>query len=99
MLVNPPNNVDRLSAASRNSVVEMALSLEASTGTSTKLFLTVSKKVPPGGYAAAIVIEVCSSVVFVRTDCRKGELKQEIRNQEHVLLWWLQAVWFNTRCS
>jgi hypothetical protein len=64
MLPNPPNSVDKLSAASRNSVVEMALSLEASTGTSTKLLLTVSKKVPPGGYAAAIVIEVCS-VVFV----------------------------------
>jgi hypothetical protein len=58
VLVNLPKSVDRLSAASRNSVVEMALSFEASTGTSTKLLLTVSKKVPPGGYAAAIVI-VC----------------------------------------
>lgn len=40
-----PNNVVRLSAASRNSVVEMALSFEASTGTSCQLFLTPSKKV------------------------------------------------------
>jgi hypothetical protein len=58
-LKDAPKRVDKLSAASRNSVVEMALSLEASTGTSTKLFLTVSKKVPPGGYAAAIVIVDC----------------------------------------
>lgn len=49
------NRVVVLSAASRNSFVEIALSLDSSTGTSTKLFLTVSKKVPPGGYAAAIV--------------------------------------------
>jgi hypothetical protein len=47
--------VVRLSAASRKSVVRMALSLESSTLTSTKLFLRVSKKVPPGGYAAAMV--------------------------------------------
>ena len=40
-----PNNVVRLSAASRISVVEMASSLEASTGTSCQLFLTPSKKV------------------------------------------------------
>ncbi len=44
-LENPPNKVVKLSAASRNSVVEMALSFEASTGTSSQLFLTVSKKV------------------------------------------------------
>ena len=52
----PPNSVVKLSAASRNSVVEIALSLEESRGTSTKLLLTVSKNVPPGGYAVAIVI-------------------------------------------
>lgn len=34
----------------------MALSLDASTGTSTKLLFTVSKNVPPGGYAAAAAI-------------------------------------------
>jgi hypothetical protein len=60
MTIHVPKSVLRLSAASRNSVVEIALSLDASTGTSTKLFLTVSKKVPPGGYAAAAAIVKCS---------------------------------------
>jgi len=41
------------SAALRNSVVEMAL-FALSTGTSTNDCLTLSKKVPPGGYAAMI---------------------------------------------
>lgn len=45
LLVNAPNRVTKLSAASRNSVVLIALSLAASTGTSVKLFLSVSKKV------------------------------------------------------
>ena len=40
----------RASEASRNSAVEMALSLLSSTGTSAKDFLP-SKKVPPGGKA------------------------------------------------
>lgn len=51
-----PKSVTKLSAASRKSEVAIALSLEASTGTSTKLFLRVSKKVPPGGIAAMIAI-------------------------------------------
>jgi hypothetical protein len=55
---NTSNRVVRLSAASRNSVVGIALSLDSSSGTSTKLFLTVSKNVLPGGYAAAIVIVI-----------------------------------------
>lgn len=50
---NIPNRLVKLSAASRKGVVEMALSLEASTGTSLKDFLP-SKKVPPGGYAAML---------------------------------------------
>ena len=44
-----PKSVVKLSAASRNSLVDMALSLLLSTGTSTKDFLMVSKKVPPAG--------------------------------------------------
>jgi len=37
-------------------VVEMALPLEASTGTSVNDFWSVSRKVPPGGYAFVVVI-------------------------------------------
>ena len=44
-----PNNVVKLSAASRNSVVDIALSLLLSMGTSTKDFLRVSNQVPPAG--------------------------------------------------
>jgi len=46
-----PKRVVNDSAASRNSDVDTALSFEASTGTSVKDFLSVSRKVPPGGYA------------------------------------------------
>lgn len=42
---NTSNSVIRLSAASRNSVVLILLSLASSTGTSVKLFLIWSKKV------------------------------------------------------
>jgi len=44
-----PNKVVNDSAASRNSVVETALSFSLLTGTSVKDLLTVSRKVPPGG--------------------------------------------------
>lgn len=44
-----PNNVVNDSAASRNSVVAIALSFSLSTGTSVKDFFNVSRKVPPGG--------------------------------------------------
>lgn len=44
------------SAASRNSSVEMALSLALSTGTSTKDFLKVSTMVLPGGIWGAMLI-------------------------------------------
>jgi hypothetical protein len=44
-----PNSVVKLSAASKNSVVLIALPLLLSTGTSVKLLFIVSKKVPPGG--------------------------------------------------
>lgn len=47
-----PNKVVNDSAASRNSVVETALSFSLSTGTAVKDTLRVSRKVPPGGYAA-----------------------------------------------
>jgi hypothetical protein len=60
-----PKSVVKLSAASKKSDVEIALSLDASTGTSTKLFLRESKKVWPGGYAAAIVFWLIESVVEV----------------------------------
>ena len=40
------------SAACKKSVVLMALPLAASTGTSVKFFLMVSKKLPPGGYVS-----------------------------------------------
>lgn len=43
------------SEASRNSVVEMALSLLWLMGTWVKDRLALSKKVPPGGYAAAML--------------------------------------------
>jgi hypothetical protein len=46
-----PNSVVRDSAASRNSLVAMALSFSLSTGTSVKDLLIESRKVPPGGYA------------------------------------------------
>ena len=44
-----PNRVVSDSDASRNSVVEMALSLSGSMGTSVKFRLSRSKYVPPGG--------------------------------------------------
>jgi len=44
-----PNSARRDSAASRNSVVSIALSPALSTGTSTNDLLKVSRKVPPGG--------------------------------------------------
>jgi len=53
-----PKRVVNDSAASRNSVVETALSFSVSTGTSVKDFLSVSRKVPPGGYAFALAM-VC----------------------------------------
>jgi hypothetical protein len=43
------------SAASRNSVVAIALFLSASMGTSVNDFRKVSSKVPPGGMTTAMV--------------------------------------------
>jgi hypothetical protein len=51
-----PNRVVNDSAASRNSVVAMALSFSLLTGTSVKDFLSVSRKVPPGGYALVVAM-------------------------------------------
>ena len=51
-----PKRVVNDSAASRNSDVATALSFEASTGTSVKDFLSVSRKVPPGGYAFVVAM-------------------------------------------
>jgi hypothetical protein len=48
-----PKMVTRDSAASRKSVVAMALSFSASMGTSTKDFLKVWTMVPPGGITGA----------------------------------------------
>lgn len=66
-----PNNVVRLSAASRNSVVEIALSLEASTGTSSQLFLTVSKKVDMMFGCIGGLFELYEGSGYVIDDCRE----------------------------
>jgi len=58
-----PKSVVNDSAASRNSVVEMALSFSLSTGTSVKDFLSVSRKVPPGGYAFVLAMVCGDSIV------------------------------------
>lgn len=55
-----PNRVVNDSAASRNSVVEIALSFSLLTGTSVNDLLTVSRKVPPGGYALVAAMFVCT---------------------------------------
>lgn len=60
-----PNSVTRASAASRNSAVEMALSLAASIGTSAKDFWMVSNQVPPAG------IEPMIADVSEGLECRK----------------------------
>jgi hypothetical protein len=51
-----PKSVVRASAASRKASVDIASSLALSTGTSTKLFLSVSKNVPPGGMLGAVMV-------------------------------------------
>jgi hypothetical protein len=55
-----PNRVVNDSAASRNSVVAIALSFSLLMGTSLNDFFRVSRKVPPGGkaFADAIVIDL-----------------------------------------
>lgn len=58
-----PKRVVNDSAASRNSVVEMALSFSLSMGTSVKDFLKVSRKVPPGGYAVVAAMTFARSIV------------------------------------
>jgi hypothetical protein len=63
-MVNVPNKVVKLSAASRNS--EVATFCSASTGTSTNDLFRVSRKVPPGGYALAAAIFAIDFVVFVK---------------------------------
>ncbi len=53
------------SAASRKSVVGIALSWAASMGTSTKDFFSVSNQVPPGGKdAVAVAMAVSSSGMY-----------------------------------
>ena len=59
--VNIPNRVVKASAASRNSVVAIALSLATSTGTSANDFFMESNQVPPGGTIAADDILEASS--------------------------------------
>jgi hypothetical protein len=60
-----PNRPVSDSAACRKSVVLMALLLAASTGTSVKFFLIVSKKLPPGGYVSvADIVNVYLLVVL-----------------------------------
>lgn len=78
MWQNIPNSVVSDSAASRNSVVAMALALSGLMGTSVKLLFRPSKKVPPGGCAtveAIVKVEqrTGSSVVGPGDDrCRGG---------------------------
>jgi len=62
-----PNMLVRDSAASRKSVVWMALALSASTGTSVKDFLKVSRRVPPGGIVVAAILRVIDLVFTVST--------------------------------
>lgn len=58
-----PNKVVNDSAASKNSVVDTALSFSWSTGTLTNERLSVSRKVPPGGITTAAMIAVFSELV------------------------------------
>lgn len=77
-----PNMVVRDSAASRNSVVWMALFLSASIGTSVKDFLNVSRRVPSGGIEAAILLgSVCNLELT-----NKGSWER-IRNVDDVMNW------------
>lgn len=64
-----PKMVIRDSAASRKSVVAMALSLSASMGTSAKDFLKVSTMVPPGGMTGA---DMLGDAVLSVEDWRRG---------------------------
>lgn len=54
-----PKSVVNDSAASKNSVVAIALSFSLSTGTSVKDLFRVLRKVPPSGYACADAIVCC----------------------------------------
>lgn len=60
---NLPKRVVNDSAASRNSVVEIALSFSLSIGTSVKDLLRVSRNVPPGGYEAAAIFAVLVQLI------------------------------------
>ena len=75
--------------------MEMALSFSVSTGTSVKDFLSVSRKVPPGGYA--LVVAMISRVAIVErrsVEERRGEVAVLSRQWE-LGLWgkrgWVQA--------
>lgn len=61
-IIDVPNKVVSDSAASRNSVVGTALSLAASTGTSTKDLRRVSNQVPPAGCVSLAGIDMMRSV-------------------------------------
>ena len=73
------NKVVRESAASRNSFVPMALSLPASTGTSLKDLVKVSRKVPPVGYGLSWVAMLVDSAIEAWR--RKGEVGRRWRSR------------------
>jgi hypothetical protein len=59
-ILSVPNKVVRDSEASKNSLVDIALSFSLSTGTSVNDLLMLSRKVPPGGYALVdAIVLVC----------------------------------------
>lgn len=60
-----PKRLVNASAACRNSVVLMALSLSDCTVTSVNDLLIVSKKVPPGGYVRVADMIVCMKIVLI----------------------------------
>lgn len=73
--MNPPKRVVKDSAASRKSLVEMALSLAASIGTSTKDFCKVSSQVLPGGMTGADMIAK-NRLIIVTEKERKGRRRE-----------------------
>lgn len=69
------------SAASRNSLVDTALSLAASIGTSTKDFCKVSSQVLPGGMTGADMIAE-RSIDICHGEGEKGKKKRAKDNKQ-----------------
>lgn len=73
--MHQPKRVVKDSAASRNSLVDMALSLAASTGTSTNDFFKVSSQVWPGGMTGADMI--AKNKIKSIDDCHRKRREKE----------------------